>query len=180
VKPGDAVFGYVRSPNPPFAPPSDPNTPMILIGPGTGFAPLRGFLQERAAQKASGTPTGDILLFFGCRHPDHDWLCREEVEAWAREGLVKPYLAFSAVPSHPWRFVQDALLAEQERVWSALRAGAQIYVCGDGRFMAPAVREALIAIHMQQAGTSHEHGSAWLEELIEQGRYHQDVFGFGK
>lgn len=180
VGPGEEVFGYVRSPNPPFAPPADPAAPMILIGPGTGFAPLRGFLQERAAQKASGARTGDILLFFGCRHPDHDWLCRDEVEAWAADGLVQPFLAFSAVPSHPWRFVQDALLAEQEKVWAAIRAGAQIFVCGDGRFMAPAVREALIAIHMQQAGTDREHSSAWLEELMETGVYHQDVFGFGK
>jgi len=180
VRAGDEVFGYVRSPNPPFAPPADPTVPMILVGPGTGFAPLRGFLQERAAQRAQGTATGDILLFFGCRHPDHDWLCREEVEAWAADGLVQPFLAFSAVPTHPWRFVQDAVLAEQERVWAALQAGAQIFVCGDGRYMAPAVRETLIAIHMQQSGTDHQHSSAWLEELIEQGRYHQDVFGFGK
>lgn len=180
VRPGDDIFGYVRSPNPPFAPPADPATPMILIGPGTGFAPLRGFLQERAAQKAAGAATGDILLFFGCRHPDHDWLCRDEVEAWATDGMIQPFLAFSAVASHPWRFVQDALLAEQERVWAAIRAGAQIFVCGDGRFMAPAVREALIAIHGQQSGTDHEHSSAWLEGLIEAGLYHQDVFGFGK
>jgi cytochrome P450 / NADPH-cytochrome P450 reductase len=180
VRPGESVFGYVRSPNPPFAPPADPSAPMILIGPGTGFAPLRGFLQERAAQKAAGSKTGDILLFFGCRHPDHDWLCREEVEAWAADGLVQPFLAFSTVKDHPWRYVQDALTAEQERVWSALRQGAQIYVCGDGRYMAPAVREALIAMHTQMAGQDHEHSSAWLEELIEQGRYHQDVFGFGK
>jgi cytochrome P450/NADPH-cytochrome P450 reductase len=180
VKAGDEVFGYVRSPNPPFAPPADPATPMILIGPGTGFAPLRGFLQERAAQKATGAATGDILLFFGCRHPDHDWLCRDEVEAWAEAGLVQPFLAFSAVPEHPWRYVQDALLAEQERAWAAIRAGAHIYVCGDGRFMAPAVRETLIAIHRTMEGTHHEHSSAWLEDLIEQGRYHQDVFGFGK
>jgi cytochrome P450 / NADPH-cytochrome P450 reductase len=180
VRPGESVFGYVRSPNPPFAPPADPTIPMILIGPGTGFAPLRGFLQERAAQKAAGAKTGDILLFFGCRHPDHDWLCREEVEAWAADGLIQSFLAFSTVKAHPWRYVQDALTAEQERVWSALRDGAQIYVCGDGRYMAPAVREALIAMHTQMAGQDHEHSSAWLEELIEQGRYHQDVFGFGK
>jgi cytochrome P450/NADPH-cytochrome P450 reductase len=180
VGPGDEVFGYVRSPNPPFAPPADPATQMILIGPGTGFAPLRGFLQERAAQRAEGVQTGDILLFFGCRHPDHDWLCREEIEAWTADGLVQPFLAFSAVPSHPWRFVQDALLAEQERVWAAIRAGAQIFVCGDGRYMAPAVREALIAIHSQQMGTDREHSSDWLEELVATGIYHQDVFGFGK
>ncbi|NNM76894.1 cytochrome P450 [Sphingomonas sp. ID1715] len=180
VQPGDEVFGYVRSPNPPFAPPAVPATPMILIGPGTGFAPLRGFLQERAAQKAAGTPTGNMLLFFGCRHPDHDWLCRDEVERWAADGLVQPFLAFSTVRKHPWRYVQDALLAEQERVWTALKNGAHVFVCGDGRFMAPAVREALIAIHGTMEGTDHAHSSAWLEELMETGRYHQDVFGFGK
>ncbi|MES1973518.1 MAG: cytochrome P450 [Pseudomonadota bacterium] len=180
VAPGDQVFGYVRRPNPPFAPPTDPGVPMILIGPGTGFAPLRGFIQERAAQKAAGREVAASLLFFGCRHPDHDWLCRDEIESWARDGVIDPYLAFSAVESHPWKFVQDALWAEQERVWAALRAGAQIFLCGDGRFMAPAVRDTLIRIQMQQAGDEHAQGSAWLEDMIEGGRFHQDVFGFGK
>ena len=130
---GDRVFGYVRRPNPPFAPPADPAVPMILVGPGTGFAPLRGFLQDHAV-----TPGGArSQLFFGCRHPDHDWFCRAEMEAWRDAGLIDLHLAFSAVPSHPWRFVQDALLAEEDAVWAALDAGAQIFVCGDGRFMAP-------------------------------------------
>jgi cytochrome P450/NADPH-cytochrome P450 reductase len=176
VRAGDTVFGYVRSPNPAFAPPADASVPMVLIGPGTGVAPLRGFLQERAAQKAAGSRVGPILLFFGCRHPDHDWLCRDEVEAWRADGLIEPFIAFSAVSGHPWRFVQDALAAERERVWALIRDGAQIFVCGDGRFMAPAVREALI----EMAGGGHEQGSAWLERLIDEGRYHQDVFGFGK
>ncbi|MFA6112734.1 MAG: cytochrome P450 [Sphingomonas sp.] len=180
VAPGDQVFGYVRRPNPPFAPPADPSVPMILIGPGTGFAPLRGFIQERAAQKAAGEDIATSLLFFGCRHPDHDWFCRDEIEGWARDGVIDPYLAFSAVESHPWKFVQDALWAEQDRVWAALSAGAQIFLCGDGRFMAPAVRDTLIRIQMQQAGDEHAQGSEWLEELIEDGRFHQDVFGFGK
>jgi cytochrome P450 / NADPH-cytochrome P450 reductase len=180
VSAGDEVFGYLRTPNPPFAPPADPGVPMILIGPGTGFAPLRGFLAERAAQQAAGAQVAPSLLFFGCRHPEHDWLCREEMERWAASGVAELFLAFSVVPTHPWRYVQDALIAEQEKVWAAIRAGAQIFVCGDGRFMAPAVREALIAIHMQQAGADHEHSSAWLEGLIDAGRYHQDVFGFGK
>lgn len=180
VSAGDEVFGYLRTPNPPFAPPADPGVPMILIGPGTGFAPLRGFLAERAAQQAAGEQVAPSLLFFGCRHPEHDWLCRDEMERWAASGVAELFLAFSVVPTHPWRYVQDALIAEQEKVWAAIRAGAQIFVCGDGRFMAPAVREALIAIHMQQAGTDHEHSSAWLESLIDAGRYHQDVFGFGK
>lgn len=180
VAPGDHVFGYVRRPNPPFAPPTDPRLPMILIGPGTGFAPLRGFIQERASQKAAGADIAPSLLFFGCRHPDHDWFCRDEVEAWATDGVIDPYIAFSAVERHPWKFVQDALWAEQDKVWAAIQSGAQIFLCGDGRFMAPAVRDTLIRIQMQQVGTEHAQGSAWLETMIEDGRFHQDVFGFGK
>ncbi|PTS90988.1 reductase, partial [Sphingomonas sp. HMWF008] len=167
-------------PNPPFAPPADPGVPMILIGPGTGFAPLRGFLAERAAQAAAGEEVAKSLLFFGCRHPDHDWFCRDAVERWAAAGIVDPYLAFSAVASHPWKFVQDALWAEQDRVWAALQAGAHIFLCGDGKFMAPAVRDTLIRIQMQQVGDEHAQGSDWLNTMIEDGRFHQDVFGFGK
>lgn len=180
VAPGEHVFGYVRRPNPPFAPPADPAVPMILIGPGTGFAPLRGFLQERAAQQAAGEEVATSLLFFGCRHPDHDWFCRDEMEAWAAAGVADLHLAFSAAPSHPWKFVQDALWANQAKAWAALAAGANVYLCGDGRFMAPAVRDTLIRIWMQQVGGEHAQGSEWLEGLIEADRFHQDVFGFGK
>ena len=175
VAAGEQVFGYVRRPNPPFAP-TAPEVPMILIGPGTGFAPLRGFLAERAAQPGSARS----LLFFGCRHPDHDWFCRAEMEQWQADGVVSLFLAFSRLESHPWRFVQDALWAEQETVWAAIEAGAAIFLCGDGRMMAPAVRDALIRIWMQQVGGEHAQGSAWLQDMIEQGRFHQDVFGFGK
>jgi cytochrome P450/NADPH-cytochrome P450 reductase len=177
---GEEVFGYVRRPNPPFAPPADASVPMILIGPGTGFAPLRGFLAERAAQKAAGETVGRSLLFFGCRHPEHDWLCRAEMEGWRDAGVAELFLAFSAVETHPWRFVQDALWASQERVWAALEAGGAIFVCGDGRFMAPAVRDTLIRVWMQQSGGEHAAGSEWLNGLIEAGRFHQDVFRFGK
>ncbi|HEX8484001.1 bifunctional cytochrome P450/NADPH--P450 reductase [Sphingomonas sp.] len=180
VEPGAQVFGYVRRPNPPFAPAEDLDVPMILIGPGTGFAPLRGFLQERASQKADGGNVATSLLFFGCRHPDHDWICRADMERWQADGVAELHLAFSAVPSHPWRFVQDALWAEQGRVWAALEAGASVYLCGDGKHMAPAVRDTLIRIQMQQTGGEHAAGSDWLNTMIEQGRFHQDVFGFGK
>lgn len=180
VTAGDHVFGYVRRPNPPFAPPADVSVPMILIGPGTGFAPLRGFLQERAQQKAAGEDVATSLLFFGCRHPEHDWFCRNEMARWTTDGVIHLYTAFSAVPASPWKFVQDALWGEQEKVWAALQAGASIYLCGDGKFMAPAVRDTLIRIQMQQVGDEHAQGSEWLESLIAEGRFHQDVFGFGK
>lgn len=180
LAPGDAVFGYVRAPNPPFAPPADARVPMILVGPGTGFAPFRGFLQERAAQKANGVKTEPIHLFFGSKHPDHDWLCREEMEGWAADGLATLYLAHSAVEEHPHSYVQHALAAAADSLWPLLAAGAQVFVCGDGRNMAPAVREALIDIHEAKTGSTRDVASEWLEELIETGRYHQDVYGFGK
>lgn len=180
LMPGETVFGYVRAPNPPFAPPKDASVPMILIGPGTGFAPLRGFIEERAQQQAGGTDVATSLLFYGCRHPDHDWFCRDEVEAWAAAGIVEPLVAFSAVEGAKWKFVQDAVWAERDRVWAAIEGGAQIFLCGDGRFMAPAVRDTLIRIASDKGIGDHEAASDWLEGLIESGRFHQDVFGFGK
>jgi cytochrome P450/NADPH-cytochrome P450 reductase len=177
VAPGETVLGYVRRPNPSFAPPKDHRLPMVLIGPGTGIAPLRGFLRERAAQAKAGEPIGKSLLFYGCRHPDHDFLYRGEIEQCERDGVAEVHVAYSSVDGHPHRFVQDALLAHAGEVWDALEEGAPIYVCGDGRYMAPAVRAALIKICQQKQGIDHEAASAWLEALIQQGMYHQDVFG---
>lgn len=178
TSPGEEILGFVRRPNPPFAPPADPEIPLILVGPGTGFAPLRGFLQERAAQRAKGIEVTPALLFYGCRHPEHDWFYRDEMEEWERDGVARVYTAFSSSDASPHRFVQDALWANREAVWAALDANGMVFVCGDGRFMAPAVREALIRIHMEKRGLTLEQSSAWLESMIEGGRYHQDVFGF--
>jgi cytochrome P450/NADPH-cytochrome P450 reductase len=177
VKPGETILAYIRRPNPLFAPPADPRLPMILVGPGTGIAPLRGFLRERAAQQRAGEPIGRSLLFFGCRHPDHDWFYRAEMEQWARDGVADLHVAFSSLTGHPHRYVQDALRDAADAVWAALEDGAPIYVCGDGRFMAPAVRAALIDVCRAKQGLSHEEASAWLEALIQSGLYHQDVFG---
>ena len=177
VAEGETVLGYIRRPNPLFAPPDDPQLPMILIGPGTGIAPLRGFLRERAAQRKAGEQIGRSLLFFGCRHPDHDFFYRDELNAFAADGIVDLHLAFSSLANYPHRYVQDALLAAADEIWAAIEDGAPIYVCGDGRFMAPAVRAALIAICQTKQGLSHEDASSWLEALIQSGLYHQDVFG---
>ncbi len=177
VQPGETVLGYVRRPNPPFAPPADPRVPMLLIGPGTGISPFRGFLQQRAILRERGEATGQTLLFTGCRHPDHDFLYRDELATWQAQGLIDLRVAFSSLAGHPHRFVQDAMRDAADAIWQIIEAGAVIYVCGDGRFMAPAVRAALIAICQQKQGFSHEAASAWLEAKIERGEYRQDVFG---
>ncbi len=176
LEPGDVFFGYVRVPAPPFHPPADPATPMILVGPGTGFAPLRGFLEERAAQQAAGAEVGLSKVFYGCRHPEHDWFYREEMRQWQRSGIAELHLAFSAVPDHPYRYVQDAITADSDGIWTALEHGGHIYVCGDGRRMAPAVRQALAAIYRDNTPGSAEDAEKWLGQLEEDGRYQQDVF----
>ncbi len=176
LQPGEHVFGYVRRPNPPFAPPQDGAVPLVLIGPGTGFAPLRGFIQERAALDA----TAPCHVFFGARHPDHDWLCRGEMTQWAEAGVIDLHMAYSQRAGHPYRYVQDAVWGARDAVWDVVANGGQIFLCGDGRYMAPAVRDTLIKIHVEKTGGDHLAGSTWLEGLIEDGVYHQDVFGFGK
>nr|WP_245647325.1 cytochrome P450 [Microtetraspora niveoalba] len=157
LAPGDTFYGYVRVPSPPFHLPADPATPVILIGPGTGFAPLRGFLEERSLLPG----TGPAKVFYGCRHPEHDWLYRDET--WDAD----VHLAFSALPGHPHRYVQDALLADAAGVRDLVGRGAYVYVCGDGVRMAPAVRRALAEIC----------GEEGVRRLEAEGRYQQDVFG---
>ncbi|MGA5822816.1 bifunctional cytochrome P450/NADPH--P450 reductase [Kitasatospora sp. NPDC094028] len=176
LTPGDVVYGYVRAPSPAFAPPADPATPLILVGPGTGIAPLRGFLEERARQHENGTPVGLSQVFVGCRHPEHDYFYRQELQAWEQAGIARLHTAFSALAGHPARFVQDAVTAASDTVWQALESGAHVYVCGDGRHMAPAVREALAALHRDRAGSDDDTARQWLAELEAEGRYQQDVF----
>jgi cytochrome P450/NADPH-cytochrome P450 reductase len=149
---------------------------MILIGPGTGIAPLRGFLAERAAQQAVGEQAAPAKVFCGCRHPDHDWLYRDELTAWERAGIAELHPAFSAVPGHPYRLVQEAIAADGDQIWAAIEDGAHIYVCGDGKHMAPAVRAALARIYRQHTGGSAEDAEKWLGQLENEGRYQQDVF----
>ncbi|GJG98099.1 bifunctional cytochrome P450/NADPH--P450 reductase [Cupriavidus pauculus] len=172
---GAQVSASIRTPNPPFAPPDDATAPMLLIGPGTGIAPFRGFIEERAAQQSAGQAVAPVQLYFGCRHPGHDWLFHDEIAQWAAQGVVEVHTALSVVPDAP-RYVQDLLWQRRAEVWAQLQAGATVYVCGDGRRMAPAVRQVLIEIGAQLGGMAPDAASAWFAALVEQGRYRQDVF----
>jgi cytochrome P450/NADPH-cytochrome P450 reductase len=127
------VEGFVRPPSTPFVPPEDPSTPMIMVAAGTGLAPFRGFLQERAVFKEEqGERVGPSLLFFGCRNPQQDYIYEEELEEFAREGITKLECAFSRLEGQPKTYVQNTLEAHQDEVWALIQAGAVIYLCREG------------------------------------------------
>jgi len=138
---------------------------MIMVGPGTGFAPMRGFIQERVADGAM-----DNLLFFGCRNED-DFIYREELEMWQGSGMLELHVAFSRNHGIPKTYVQQLIKREEARVLELIHKGAHIYVCGDASRMAPSVQAAFTGI-CERAGL----GETFVLGLIEQGRYCQDVW----
>ena len=146
---------------------------MILVAAGSGMAPFRGFVEERAL----GTgPAAETLLFFGCDHPDVDLLYKEELASWQERGFVELLPAFFRAPDGDVMFVQHRLWKERTRVQGLLARGAVVFVCGDGARMAPAVRETLARIHQDASGCSDEEAGRWLDEEERQGRYVADVF----
>ncbi|WP_068426999.1 bifunctional cytochrome P450/NADPH--P450 reductase [Piscicoccus intestinalis] len=181
-RPGTRIPVTVRESNVDFAPPADLSTPMVMVCAGTGLAPFRGFIQDRALRaQADGVTPAPALLFFGCDGPDIDYLYRDELQEWSRQGVVDVRPAFSAEPEDgpdgPMRFVQDRLWADRADVADLVRAGAQFYVCGEGQRMAPAVHETCVRMYAQAAGVSAEQALEWVESMErEHGRYVSDVF----
>ena len=174
--PGTRVAIAVRSSNDHFHPPS-PETPMVMVCAGTGLAPFRGFLQERAVQAINGQKVGPALLFFGCDHPDVDFLYRDELAAWEAAGVVSVRPAFFKAPQGDVMFVQHRVWQDRADLAELFRKGAHVYVCGDGRRMAPAVRETFVRIYQEAVGVTAEIAEAWVEKVErETGRYVSDVF----
>ena len=170
------IYAFVKDTKSAFRLPEDAATPIIMIGPGTGLAPFRGFLQERAWLKSQGTPVGRSMLFFGCRHPEQDFLYADELAALARDGVTDLKVAFSRLPGEKKMYVQDLLLEERDAVWQMIESGAVVYVCGDASRMAPDVRRAFAAIHAQKTGGGEAAANRWLDELTAENRYLVDVW----
>lgn len=175
VEAGAPVFATLKETKANFRLPEDPATPLIMIGPGTGIAPFRGFLQERAKLKSEGVALGEAILFFGCRHPDQDHVYRDEMKAWAAAGVAVIHTAYSRLDGSK-TYVQDLVRREREAVWRLIEDGARIYVCGDGGRMEPDVRRALALIHSEETDASAEASDAWMDRMGAEGRYNLDVW----
>ena len=155
-----------------FRLPADPNTPVIMVGPGTGIAPFRSFMQERDVQGAEGKN----WLFFGNPHFTQDFLYQVEWQGYVKEGLLdKITLAFSRDQEEKV-YVQHRLLENGKEVYEWLEQGAHFYVCGDAMHMAKDVENALISIVQEHGGKSEADAKAYVVELRKAKRYQKDVY----
>jgi cytochrome P450/NADPH-cytochrome P450 reductase len=175
---GDTIHATVRETKAGFRLPDDLSVPIIMIGPGTGLAPFRGFLQERAALKARGASLGPAMLFFGCRHPEQDFLYADELKSFAAAGVTELHTAFSRGDG-PKTYVQHLVAAQKDKVWSLIEQGAITYVCGDGGKMEPDVKAALMSIHRERTGGDEAAASRWIDDMGTRNRYVLDVWAGG-
>jgi len=155
-----------------FRLPVDASKPVIMVGPGTGIAPFRAFLQERAALNSGGKN----WLFFGAQHAATDFLYEAELKKYADEGVLsKLSLAFSRDQSEKI-YVQHRLLENAADIWAWLNDGAYFYVCGDAKRMAADVDHALTEIVKAEGGMTGDTAKAWVKKLAQDGRYLRDVY----
>ncbi|MFD0710673.1 bifunctional cytochrome P450/NADPH--P450 reductase [Paenibacillus sp. GCM10027626] len=172
---GDAVLLFVRTPESGFQLPDDPETPIVMVGPGTGIAPFRGFLQARRAMKKEGKQLGAAYLYFGCRNED-DYIYREELELYEQEGLVNVRTAFSRLEGQPKTYVQHLMERQAQELIEVLDRGGHLYVCGDGSKMAPDVEATLQRSYAEIHGVSEQEAGLWMDGLQTEGRYAKDVW----
>ncbi|MFZ3440799.1 assimilatory sulfite reductase (NADPH) flavoprotein subunit [Vibrio harveyi] len=155
-----------------FKLPQDDNTPIIMVGPGTGIAPFRSFIQERDNRDAEGKN----WLFFGDRTFTQDFLYQVKWQKYLKSGLLTRLdVAFSRDQAEKV-YVQHRILENAEQVWQWIQDGAYIYVCGDATRMAKDVHDALVFVAEQQGKLSREEAEAFINDLRKAKRYQRDVY----
>ncbi|PRX70698.1 cytochrome P450/NADPH-cytochrome P450 reductase [Cohnella sp. SGD-V74] len=172
---GDDVLVFVRSPESGFRLPEDPAAPIVMVGPGTGVAPFRGFLQARAELKKQGAGLGEAHLFFGCRS-EADHLYREELEQYEKERIVTLHTAYSRMEGKSKTYVQHLLSRNASEIIRLLSGQGHLYLCGDGVRMAPDVEAALMQAYRDERGATPQEAADWLLALEHEGRYAKDVW----
>lgn len=171
LQPGDQVPVYVHR-NPNFKLPQDSDAPIIMIGPGTGVAPFRAFMQEREEIGAEGRS----WLFYGDQHFLTDFLYQTEWQAWLKQGvLTRMDVAFSRDTDRKV-YVQHRMLEKQKEFYKWLEEGAYVYVCGDEKRMAHDVHDTLLTIIEQEGGISREQAEERLATMQREKRYQRDVY----
>lgn len=170
---GDVTAGiYMQSQQKHFSLPHDLNTPIIMVGPGTGVAPFRGFVEERVVSGA----TGQNWLFFGEQRSEQNFFYRDQIEGYVNGGKLKLTCAWSRDVPGKREFVQHKMAEEGADFWKWLEKGAHFYVCGDKSRMAADVDATLHKIVEQHGGKTPEQAKEYVEALKKAHRYQRDVY----
>ncbi|MFW6867009.1 cytochrome P450 [Nocardioides sp. CPCC 206347] len=172
---GDVVHAFVRDTSSAFRLPSDPSRPVLMIASGTGLAPFRGFLQERAAAKEAGVALAPGLLFFGCRHPESDELYLGELDELAAAADIEIFRAYSRATDLDRGYVQDLVRQEGGSVMDLLDRGGIAFVCG-GTAMAEGVRATLLELRSAMHGVTPDRAAEWMQNLTRDRRWLVDVW----
>ena len=161
-----------------FKLPEDHKTPIIMIGPGTGVAPFLGFVQQRSLDETREGEKGENHLYFGCRHPDQDFLFEEELKEFEKSGKITSLnVAHSRLENFEHKYVQDLLTRDSTRVYyDVTERGATVFVCGDARGMSKGVRECFVKIFMKEGGLEEKEAKNMLRSLTKEKRYKEDVW----
>lgn len=168
---GDKLPVYLKK-NPNFKFPYDTETPVIMIGAGTGIAPYRAYLQERAYLNLKG----EQWLIFGNQNYHHDFLYKDDLEQWLEEGVLsKLDLAFSRETENKI-YVQHRIEETSAEFYKWIQAGATIYLCGNKDEMASGVHESLIKVLIKEGNLDETEAEAYLTEMIKNQRYQRDVY----
>ncbi|MEF2094312.1 assimilatory sulfite reductase (NADPH) flavoprotein subunit [Bacillus sp. CFBP9009] len=171
LQPGDTLPVYIQN-NQNFKQPENPDTPIIMVGPGTGIAPFRSFIQDREEAEAKGK----TWLFYGDQHFVTDFLYQTEWQKWLKTGvLTKMDVAFSRDTDEKV-YVQNRMREHSGELYEWLQEGAAIYICGDEKNMAHDVHNTLIEIIEKEGNMSHADAKAYLEEMQQNKRYQRDVY----
>ncbi|UOG09450.1 assimilatory sulfite reductase (NADPH) flavoprotein subunit [Bacillus altitudinis] len=171
LQPGDTLPVYIQH-NQNFKLPQDPDAPIIMVGPGTGIAPFRSFMQEREELGANGKS----WLFFGDQHFVTDFLYQTEWQKWLKDGvLTKMDVAFSR-DTEEKVYVQHQMKKQSKELFEWLEQGAYVYICGDEKHMAHDVHNTLLSIIQEEGAMSKEKAESYLANLQQQKRYQRDVY----
>jgi|MDSW01.2.fsa_nt_gb sulfite reductase (NADPH) flavoprotein alpha-component len=171
---GETQFGVYMSATKSFLLPEDGDTNIIMVGPGTGIAPFRAFIEQREFDKSSGKN----WLFFGDQHEATEYYYKEQIESWLDNGTLFKFTTAWSRDQAEKIYVQNRMLEHAEEIWEWIDGGAYFYVCGDKNYMAKDVHAALIKICSEQGGMGLEKATEFVSQTLmkDEKRYLRDVY----